>query len=73
MKPATSAAPTPARRFAITNGLSPRIRRASAAITSRSAPTSGARSILLMTSRSERVMPGPPFRGIFSPPATSMT
>ena len=32
-----------------------------------SAPTSGARSILLMTSRSERVMPGPPLRGILSP------
>ena len=40
-----------------------------ASITSRSAPTYGARSVLLMTSRSERVMPGPPLRGIFSPPA----
>ena len=32
-----------------------------------------ARSILLMTSRSDCVMPGPPLRGILSPPATSMT
>ena len=37
------------------------------------APTSGARSILLMTSRSDRVMPGPPLRGIFSPAETSIT
>jgi urease accessory protein len=50
-----------------------RMRVASSAITSRLAPTSGARSILLMTSRSERVMPGPPLRGILSPAATSMT
>ena len=33
----------------------------------------GARSVLLITSRSDRVMPGPPLRGILSPPATSMT
>ena len=37
----------------------------SEAITSREAPTSGARSVLLITSRSERVTPGPPFLGIF--------
>ena len=37
------------------------------------APTSGARSVLLITSRSERVTPGPPLRGTLSPPATSMT
>src|SRR5882757_7120859 len=36
-------------------------------------PTSGARSILLMTRRSERVIPGPPLRGILSPAATSIT
>ena len=46
---------------------------ASRSITSSEAPTIGARSILLMTSRSERVMPGPPLRGILSPAATSMT
>jgi len=57
----------------IKNGRSPRIFLASRSITSRLAPTSGARSILLMTRRSERVMPGPPLRGILSPAATSMT
>lgn len=46
-----------------TKGRAPRMRAASARITSRWAPTCGARSILLMTSRSERVMPGPPFLG----------
>ena len=46
---------------------------ASRAIISRDAPTIGARSILLITSRSERVMPGPPLRGILSPAATSIT
>ena len=44
-----------------------------ATMISRLAPTSGARSVLLMTRRSERVMPGPPLRGILSPAATSMT
>ena len=42
-------------------------------ITSSDAPTWGARSILLMTRRSERVMPGPPLDGILSPAATSIT
>src|SRR5581483_12379447 len=65
--------PSPLRRFVKTNGRSPRWRRASRAITARSAPTWGARSILLMTSRSERRIPGPPLRGIFSPSATSIT
>ena len=32
-----------------------------------------AKSVLLMTNRSDCVTPGPPFRGTFSPPATSMT
>ena len=32
-----------------------------------------AKSVLLTTSRSERVTPGPPWRGTSSPPATSMT
>ncbi len=49
------------------------MRLASVAMTSSEAPTSGARSILLITSRSALVMPGPPLRGIFSPAATSMT
>ena len=44
----------------------------SCAITSRSAPTAAARSVLLMTNRLVCVMPGPPLRGILSPPATSM-
>ena len=39
----------------------------------KSAPTNGARSVLLITSKSERVIPGPPLRGIFSPCATSIT
>jgi glycosyltransferase involved in cell wall biosynthesis len=50
-----------------------RMRSVSACITARLAPTNGARSILLITSRSERVMPGPPLRGILSPAATSIT
>src|SRR4029079_9929798 len=73
MKPAISATLCPARRLLNTNGRVPRMRRASRSMTSREAPTCGARSILLMTRRSERVMPGPPFEGIFSPPATSIT
>ncbi len=36
-------------------------------MTSSDAPTIGARSVLLMTSRSLLVMPGPPLRGILSP------
>src|ERR1019366_7967879 len=54
-------------------GRSPRTAAASRAITPRSAPTNAARSVLLMTSRSERVTPGPPLRGTLSPPATSIT
>ena len=45
---------------------SPRIMAASLAMTSKSAPTISARSILLMTRRSDWVIPGPPFRGILS-------
>ena len=54
-------------------GHSPRILAASRAMTSRSAPTASARSILLMTRRSDCVTPGPPLRGTLSPPATSIT
>ena len=46
---------------------------ASRSITSRLAPTSGARSVLLITSRSDVVTPGPPLRGTLSPPDTSST
>ena len=55
------------------NGRSPRIFFESRSMTSRLAPTYGARSILLMTSRSDLVIPGPPFLGILSPSATSIT
>ncbi len=56
-----------------TVGRSPRTAAASRRITSRSAPTIGARSVLLTTNRSEKVTPGPPLRGTLSPPATSTT
>ena len=65
--------PCPVLRLVNTNGRSPRIFFASRSITSSEAPTMGARSILLMTSRSDLVMPGPPLRGILSPAATSIT
>ena len=65
--------PWPVFRLVNTNGRSPRIFFASRSITSSEAPTIGARSILLMTSRSLLVMPGPPLRGILSPAATSIT
>ena len=41
------------------------MRRVSASITPWSAPTIGVRSVLLITSRSEHVIPGPPFHRIF--------
>lgn len=65
-----SSTPAPVLRLVKTNGLAPRWDFASRAITSSEAPTCGARSVLLITSRSDRVMPGPPLHGIFSPPAT---
>src|ERR1700722_17079798 len=65
--------PTASRRFVNTNGRSPRIFRESRSITSSEAPTYGARSILFITRRFERVIPGPPLRGILSPSATSIT
>jgi hypothetical protein len=70
---ATASTPSPWRTQVKTKGRWPRILRASRSITSSDAPTCGARSVLLITSRSDRVIPGPPFRGILSPPATSMT
>ena len=54
-------------------GSPPRRAVASRASRSTSEPTNGARSVLLMTSRSARAIPGPPLRGMSSPPATSMT
>src|SRR6185436_9680683 len=65
--------PWPVFRLENTNGRAPRIFFASCAITSSDAPTMGARSILLITSRSDLTMPGPPLRGILSPAATSIT
>src|ERR1700745_261477 len=65
----TPSRPSRVFRFVNTNGFSPRMRRASRAMTPRSAPTNGARSILLMSSRSERGTPGPPLRGVVSRPA----
>src|SRR6266700_4107708 len=69
----TSSTPWRVFRLVKTNGFAPRIILESRSITIRSAPTYGARSVLLITSRSERVIPGPPLRGTLSPPATSMT
>jgi hypothetical protein len=45
---------------------------ASRSMTPRSAPTISAKSVLLMIRRSDCVIPGPPFRGILSPPDTSI-
>src|SRR5438094_478009 len=73
MKPMMRSSPSLFFRLVITTGPSPPIRFASVSIFSSDAPTCGARSILLITSRSERVMPGPPLEGILSPAATSIT
>ena len=54
-------------------GRPPRRSDASRTIRSTSEPTKGARSVLLIASRSARAMPGPPLRGMSSPAATSMT
>src|SRR5262249_17386886 len=69
----TTASPSPVKQFVKTNGRSARAARASRSMTCRSARTCGARSVLLITSRSEWVMPGPRLRGILSPSATSIT
>src|SRR6266700_318775 len=73
MKRAMASMPRPTLRSVNTNGRGPRMRLASRSMTSSEAPTCGARSILLMTRRSERVMPGPPLEGSLSAAATSMT
>src|SRR5258705_8317355 len=68
-----SGTPSPVLQFVNRNGLLPRIISESCFITSRLAPTWGARSVLLITSMSEYVIPGPFLRGILSPAATSIT
>jgi N utilization substance protein A len=73
MKATTSFKPFWRNRSVKTKGLVPRTLRVSLSITARSAMTCGARSALLMMRRSERVIAGPPFRGIFSPWQTEMT
>src|SRR3989475_13272527 len=70
---ATSSTPLRVFRLVKTNGFAPRIILESRSITFRSAPTYDARSVFFITSRSERVITGPPLRGILSSPATSMT
>ena len=65
--------PSPAFRLVKVHGRSPRMRLVSRSITSSDAPTYGARSVLLITRKSDLVIPGPPLRGIFSPSATSIT
>src|SRR5438034_1213784 len=69
-KRAMVSTPSPARRLLNTNGRVPRMRLASRSMTASEAPTCGARSILLITSRSERGMPGPP---LVSPAAGQTT
>jgi hypothetical protein len=64
---------SPLFKFVKTKGRFARILSVSASITARFASTRRAKSILLIIRRSERAMPGPPLRGIFSPSATSIT
>src|SRR5699024_800815 len=66
------ASPSSVFKFVKENGFSPRNSSESFSITDRSAPTYGARSVLLMTKKSDLIMPWPALRGIFSPWATSM-
>ena len=70
---AISPTPTPLFTCAITNGPVSLCFLLSRAIVSSDAPTASASSVLLMTSKSAWVTPGPPLRGILSPPQTSMT
>src|SRR5262249_36624023 len=69
----SSPIPSPVLQLVNRNGLLPRISPESLCITSRLAPTWGAKSILLMTRMSECVIPGPFLRGILSSSATSIT
>jgi hypothetical protein len=59
----TASRPSPLRMLVKTKGRSPRCLRASRSMTSSDAPTCGARSVLLMTSKSLLVMPGRMTRG----------
>ena len=72
-KSTTDCVPSPRRRSVKTKGRLPRAFRASCSMPSRSTPTCGARSALLMTSRSERVIAGPPLRGMSPPWQTEIT
>lgn len=71
--PTTSPTPTPFFTCAKTTGPPSLILPASLSITPKSAPTASAKSVLFTTSKSLPVIPGPPFLGTLSPPATSMT
>src|SRR4029077_3939925 len=73
MSSTSAGIPSPVLQLVNRNGLLPRIRCESCFITSRLAPTCGARSVLLMTRMSDCVIPGPFLRGILSPAATSIT
>jgi hypothetical protein len=63
MKFAIGSTLSPLFKFQNTKGRLPRILSVSASITLRFAPTRGDKSILLITSRSERVIPGPLTQG----------
>lgn len=59
----TCCTPSPCRTEVKSVGPPSRIVAASRLMTSKEAPTCTARSVLLMTSKSDWVVPGPPFRG----------
>jgi hypothetical protein len=65
--------PSPVLQLLSSTGRPRRTSFASFTIKSTLAPTKGARSVLLMTSRSERMMPRSRLRGMSSPPAVSIT
>ncbi|MNR64676.1 hypothetical protein D3C85_1874100 [compost metagenome] len=73
MKAMISSSPRPVFWLLKTNGLPLRMRFVSLSIISSDAPTNGARSTLLITSKSDLQMPGPPLRGSLSPAETSIT
>jgi len=64
----TASIPSPSLQLVKTNGSSPRTAFVSSSITCRSASTCGARSVLLTTSRSACMTPGPRLRGCPRPP-----
>ena len=73
MKEMTFGSPSSFLRLVKHQGFVGRILLVSRSMTSRLAPTYCARSVLFITKNEDFVMPGPPFLGIFSPSATSMT